>query len=798
MDRISGYSQVSEIISFDYSQPFLLFPVRHHSPVCSWQLIRAIKEYQPDVILIEGPENANDMIGVLTDERTKLPAAFYYYYKDRKKLISDEAEDYKCYYPFIYASPEYNALKTAAAMDIEARFIDLPYSEILITTAVNKGLRSNKDKHSYTDDSRLIYSKFCKKLCEKTDLRTFEEFWEKYFEIEGLRLSVQDFVQQMYTYCIITRNDETENDLAADGTLARENHMALRIKEALKDNKKVLAVTGGFHSLGIYELLKSDNIQKEKLHKLSQKDEGCFPVAYSYEAADALSGYASGIQRPYFYDCVMNKLIHCDDPAGVYSDTVLDLLIGTVRACDKHDIQVSMADASAAQSMMSGLAALRGCHECGLYELEDAVTSSFIKGEKTISSALPIDLMHKLATGDKTGHIGDINHVPPLIADFEKQCKRFRLKIKTVTPNKTEVSLFTTANGMELSRFFHRMVFLGTDFAQRTKGPDLHRRKDRSRVREEWVYKKVPATDVALIDHTADGFTIEEACRTCASRTLRHEKHCDVAAHILVDCFQMGLELSDNDKACAENILNSDGDFFSVGRGLRHFITLMELQQLYNTEFSAAENCAKRCMTRIITALPDMASVKDDHIAECAAIMYAIQKAVTDGFREYRQDYENALLSLCGKSDKDPFVYGTALGILYAFDPHRRKLAEQAMSSYLKGDRNVQIQGAEFLHGLFNAARDIIMTDDSFIRMTDTLICGLDYDDFIEILPSMKLAFSCFTPYEIQQTATAVAKLYDADSAELLVEKPINERLYSFGEKIDKEIVKLLSEEEKP
>lgn len=99
MDRISGYSQVSEIIPFDYSQPFMLFPVRHHSPVCSWQLIRAIKEYQPDVILIEGPENANDMIGVLTDERTKLPAAFYYYYKDRKKFISDEAEDYKCYYP---------------------------------------------------------------------------------------------------------------------------------------------------------------------------------------------------------------------------------------------------------------------------------------------------------------------------------------------------------------------------------------------------------------------------------------------------------------------------------------------------------------------------------------------------------------------------------------------------------------------------------------------------------------------------------------------------------------------------
>ena len=32
MDRISGYSQVSEIIPFDYSQPFLLFPVGDNQP----------------------------------------------------------------------------------------------------------------------------------------------------------------------------------------------------------------------------------------------------------------------------------------------------------------------------------------------------------------------------------------------------------------------------------------------------------------------------------------------------------------------------------------------------------------------------------------------------------------------------------------------------------------------------------------------------------------------------------------------------------------------------------------------
>lgn len=93
----------------------------------------------------------------------------------------------------------------------------------------------------------------------------------------------------MYTYCIITRNDESEESLTADGTLARENHMALRISEALRDSKKVLAVTGGFHNLGIYRLLSGGKIKKERLHKHSAKDESCFPMAYSYEAADAWS-----------------------------------------------------------------------------------------------------------------------------------------------------------------------------------------------------------------------------------------------------------------------------------------------------------------------------------------------------------------------------------------------------------------------------------------------------------------------------------------------------------------------------
>ncbi|MBP1534518.1 MAG: hypothetical protein IK999_10415, partial [Ruminococcus sp.] len=142
MEGLFGERSIAEITGKDLRLPaydpkgrLMLFPVRHHSPVCSWQLIRAIDEFRPDVILIEGPENANELIPVLTDENTVMPCAVYYFYKDKKKLVNKEPRDYKCYYPFISSSPEYNAMAEGKRLGIETRFMDLPYSEILINTA---------------------------------------------------------------------------------------------------------------------------------------------------------------------------------------------------------------------------------------------------------------------------------------------------------------------------------------------------------------------------------------------------------------------------------------------------------------------------------------------------------------------------------------------------------------------------------------------------------------------------------------------------------------------------------------
>lgn len=795
MEKILGNSEIAEIIPYDPDGKVLFFPVRHHSPACSYQLVRTVREYKPDIILIEGPENANGLIPVLTDENTKLPAAIYYYYKDTKKLVSEDAEDYKCYYPFLYSSPEYNALRQAKYMGIPAEFIDLPYCDILINTAGKKGLRKNADKHSYADDTHLTQSRFYEKLCEETNVRSFEEFWEKYFEIAGIFLTPEKFVKQLHTYCIITRMETSEEEMKADGTLARESHMAKRITEAMEKYNKVLVVTGGFHSRGIYELINSGKIKSPKLRKIPENQHGCYPMAYSYEAADALHGYASGMSFPAFYDSVILKLLENDSPENVYNNLTLDLLVRTAKQTNKKDIPVSIADITSAKTLMDGLSALRNSRQSGMYELFDGVTSTFIKGEKTVSSALPLDILRKLATGKEVGFIGDKTHVPPLITDFEEQSKKHNLKINDVAPNDVELSIFTKQKHMELSRFLHRMDFLETGFAVMRKGPDLHTNKGRSRVREEWRYTRSPQVDASLIDHTTDGFTIEEACTTVAVRKLRDEMRCEMAARVAVDCFLMGIPLQQSELELIDEILTLDGDFFSVGKGLRYFETLNSLQQLYDFADGSSLDYIRQCFEKLIISLPSMAGVTADRADEVISILKSMYGIAGNILTEELPVFEQTLAAMTQANDKEPSVYGAVSGLLYAMDSARRSDAEIAMRGYLMGTLEIKKQGAEFLKGLFCTARDIILSDESFLKMTDTLITEMEYDDFMEILPSMRLAFSYFTPSEIQDTAQSAAELHSVNKNDILSRRAVDENMFLFGSQLDSDICEFINME---
>lgn len=794
MEGIRSKLEAAQMIECDFDAPLFLYPVRHHSPVCSYHLKSVIARYRPDMILIEGPENANDLIDVLADEHTRLPAAIYYFYKDKKKLISDEGEDHKCYYPFLYSSPEYNAMRAARERGIPARFIDLPFAEILINTKVNKGLRQSGGQ-SYADDSKLTRSDYYKKLCEKTGERCFDEFWEKRFEISGLYMSDEEFLKAMHTYCHISREQTDISELENDATLARERYMAANIAQAMKEYKRVLVVTGGFHSEGLQRLLcEGKDIKKPKLHSLPKESTGSFPAAYSYESADALRGYASGMRGPYFYDRIFKALEENESPEGIYSDIALSFLVDTAKEASKKDIAVSIADITAAQTMLSGLAALRGVRECGLFELFDGVTSAFVKGEKNISSSQPLDILERLTRGDAVGHIGDSTHTPPLIKDMEEQCEKLSLRANTAVPQEVDAALFTTKKGLPLSRFLHRMKFLGTGFASRIKGPDLRIAKDRSRVRELWKYRRSPAVDAALIDHTADGFTIEEACRNLALKRLADERRAEVCAGIYVDLFLCGIGI-DESLPIINDVLANDGDMISVGKALAALHMLDDLHELYGSEDSGTKQMIELCFSKLLTALPTSADVPDEQAEDIVKILRQMYLLTDSTLAHRRDEFEGMLKTIAESDKKHPAIYGCAYGLLYAFDEKFEKPAELAMQGFLNGSAEVRKKGAQYISGLFTAARDIVFSGTDFLRLTDRLITSFDSEDFLEILPSLRLAFSTFTPREIQDTAKAAAALYDMGEDDILYKKATDEGLYRYGLRLDEIIANALEGE---
>ena len=794
MERVLRGEEVSEIDLpelYDLSRPILYFPIRHHSPACAWHLKKAVAAYEPDCILIEGPENAQEQIRVLAHPETKAPVALYYFYKDSKGLLSEDKEDYRCYYPFLDSSPELVAMREAEALGIPARFIDLPYGEILIGTAEDRGIRAEREKPSYNDDYLLSRSAYLRRLCEKTGLRSFDELWEKYFEIGGLFLETADFIRLVSVQCGLSRQHTPKEELEADGCLLRERYMAQQIAEASGKYKRILVVTGGFHTYGLMELETLQPAAKPvKLHRLADRDQGVYPIAYSMEAADALNGYASGMQSPGFYQQVWDRLLKKETPEGAYEGAALHQLVSAGRQARKKKEPLSSYDIICALSMAKGLAALRGKQEPGLYELRDAALSSFVKGEYSPSTDLPLRILSELNRGKQVGSLCRDADRPPLILDFEEQCRKFGLKIQAAGQQE---ELFTKEKHLAMSRFFYQIEYLGTGFARRTRGADLLNRKDKSRIREIWSYRFSGSVLAALVDVSMMGGTVAEASRTRLVRQFQTSQSSQEAARLMAQGFLMGfLEEQARMGMHIREVLMEDGDFFSLTKGFSHLRMLYELQELYEVQDSAElEELIRICFQKIVQLLPSMAQVKDEQLKECMeGCLSLYQITGRPGFVRYRPVLLEAFERLLGQRGITPGLEGTVLGLLYGYESRYEARIRSAAAGYLQGTDEMQMKSAAFLRGLFYTARDFVFVQEHFLEMIDGLLEKLSGEAFMKLLPELRQAFGYFTPLEIDRIAGKAAGLHGVKKQEVLHGRMVLPAEYEYGEALDAWAVK--------
>lgn len=106
-----------------------VFGIRHHGPGSARSLLRALESLAPDLVLVEGPPEADALLALAAHGEMQPPVAL---------LVYDPADPRRAvYYPFAVFSPEWQAIRYALGAGVPVRFCDLPMSHQLVPVAAD-------------------------------------------------------------------------------------------------------------------------------------------------------------------------------------------------------------------------------------------------------------------------------------------------------------------------------------------------------------------------------------------------------------------------------------------------------------------------------------------------------------------------------------------------------------------------------------------------------------------------------------------------------------------------------------
>lgn len=751
--------------SYDLSSNFILFPVRHHSPVCSFHLEKVIEEYQPEAILIEGPKNAGHLIEYAVSDKTKTPFCIYLSYDDKSGKINEEKGKYRAFYPFLDYSPELIALRKGAEKEIHCEFIDLSYGEKLLNTPNPE----QKNIENYEDDREFLQSSYYKMLVEKMGCKNFNELWEMLFEIEGFHTETEIFLKSLFYYCYYSRENTPQDELIYHGDIIREYYMAENIREAMKKYKKVLVVTGGIHTIELVNLITAEKLPSFKIESIKEEDSPSYLMPYSFEESDRNSGYESGMVFPFFYQKVWENINK--NRKKPFEESVLRFIINTAGAVRKKQ-PLSIADEMQSYYMARGLGELREKKECGVFELIDGVKAAFVKGEINSYHQPALKNLHRLLTGMEMGSIDPDCGVPPLVNDFFVKCKKFKIATTVSMKKETKLDVYNNESHREKSRFFHQMNFLGTDFCHYIRGQDSNTGKGRILLRETWEYRFFPGVQVALITNSAYGGTVEEACLSLIIKGISAEhSNARELSDKLLQANRMGLnsvygvifeKLMD--------IIGNDMDFLSVSDCFKNLCEV----KTYNTSFTGIdipmldkviELNLNRMLTLIYTIIN---SKKEDEDNICDGIKFLYTYFIDSLNREEEEAFIQSMFSIYEDNNANTALSGAGSAVLFKKGRITLEEAMTKFNSYLNGSDISKKMSASFLKGFFKIAKDIVFVDDRMLHSLDEILKDTDGDLFLEILPDLRFAFTYFLPFETDKIAKQVSSFYDISGEALL------------------------------
>ena len=715
--------------------------IRHHGPGCARSVVRALDRLEPDIVLVEGPPDADAVLQLIAEDGMAPPVALLVYAPDRPKEAA--------FYPFTDFSPEWQALRWAVAANRPARFIDLPISvQFRAARDAEEAAESEGEEAAAPPeepgDDRVDP---IEQLAAAAGYDDGEEWWDQQVE---RREDDSDLFEAITLAMAAVREARPVRDTAYQRREEqREAHMRREIRRARNDGHDTIAVIcGAWHA----PVLEWDFQKKrgqgakdaETLKGLRKLRVVATWVPWTNARLAQRSGYGAGVTSPGWYRLLWEQP----------SNATVRWLAAVAALLREADLDVSSAHVIEAVRLAEALAALRGLPRPGLSELREAIVTLYLGG---FGDALAL-IRDALEIGDVLGSVPPGTPTVPLQQDLEAKQRRLRLK---PSADEQDKRLDLRKEGdLARSQLLWQLRILGVPWGEPAQDAG-----GRGTFWEAWRVRWTPEFAIALIEANTYGNTTEVAATSVLKERAAEAQELSSLTAMLDEAILAGLP------AAVDALLHALADTAALAPDVRRLVEALpplarvaRYGDVRGTDSAAVGPILDGFLERIFVGLlPAATGIDDDAAKALGDGLSAVQRTI--GLLEapeHQESWAETLRILTDGEGCHPRLRGACTRLRLdrseLDDSELRGLTGRAISL-----GNAPAASAQWLEGFLSGSGLALLHRDAFWTTFDGWLRSLDSAVFMELIPSLRRAFGDFTAGEKRQVAGKVSSLRIAE-----------------------------------
>jgi hypothetical protein len=709
--------------------------IRHHGPGSARSLLTALEELDPDQVLIEGPADADPLVGWASSPKMQPPIAILAYAPLEPKRAA--------FWPFATFSPEWQALTWSLTRQVPVTFCDLPAGHTLAPEASRP-----PSPDLLTDDGpaerprRAVRGDPLGALAAAAGYDDAERWWD---DVVESRLDGSSPFPALLEAMAELRTALPETDPhEALSEARREAYMRKTIRAAVKAGRQRIAVVcGAWHAPALTWPLPPASADTATLRGLPKTKITTTWVPWTHQRLSYASGYGAGITSPGWY----HHLWSAPDR------TVTRWLTAVAGALRTRDLPVSSAAVIEAVRLAETLASLRRRPLAGLAEVNDATLAVLCDGDETALRYVTDELV----VGQATGRVDPGVPTVPLQADLIAICRRLRLK-RQAEIKVHELDLRTPLD-RQRSVLFHRLRVLELGWVR----PAESQVAGRGTFRETWQSSWHPELALAVIEAAVWGTTVITAATAKLTEVSERGSLVELTAAVERALLAELSEGLDRLLTALSQRAALDADVVHLMDALPALARAHRYGDVRGTDTSALAAVAATMVVRINAGLaPAMDGLDPDSAREMRQRMDRVHHAIglltaadsTAGVVRLRDAWLSTVAALLDRPGVPTEVTGRIVRVL--FDAGRIADGPQRVHRALSYG-SAAADKAAWVDGFFADGALLLIHDTELRGLVDDWVADLTDSEFVDVLPLVRRTFSTFSGPERRLIAERLA-----------------------------------------